>query len=58
MPHKKPIETVEREALCAVKVWRHADKQAIADKAKQRTEYQERMKLRTAADALQEAHHG
>lgn len=58
MTQKKPVETVEREALCAVKDWRHADKQAIADKSQQRTEYQQRMKLRTAADALTEAHHG
>lgn len=58
MTHKKPIETVERETLVAVKDWRAADKQAIADKSQQRTEYQQRMKLRTAADALTEAHHG
>lgn len=58
MTHKKPIEHVEREALCAVKDWRQADKQAIADKSLQRAEWQQRQKLRNAADQLTEAHHG
>ena len=58
MTQKKPVEHVEREALCAVKVWRQADKAAIADKSEQRTEYRARMELRTKADQLTEAHHG
>lgn len=58
MTQKKPIETVEREALVTLKDWRQADKAAIADKAEQRTEYRARMELRTKADQLQEAHHG
>lgn len=61
MTHKKPVETVEREALCAVKDYRHSNKAAIANpksRDAQREEYRQIQKLRTVADELIEAHHG
>lgn len=61
MSQKKPVETVERETLCAVKDWRAADRDHVANKRStvaSKKEYQARKHLRTAADSLIEAHHG
>ena len=58
MSQNKPTDDLKREALCQLKYWRECDKEAIADTTKKRFEYKARNNLRTAADALTEAHHG
>ena len=58
MPQNKPTDDLKREALNVLTYWRKCEKEAIADRTKQRFEYNARKNLRTAADALTEAHHG
>ena len=54
MPQTKPTEDLKREALNVLNNWRKCDKEAIADRSKQRFEYNARKNLRTAADNLGE----
>ncbi len=58
MAQNKPTDELKSEALKVLKHWRKCDKEAIVDPSMKRIEYKARNNLRTAADALTEAHHG